>query len=76
MQTFKRIERDEMVIRRDFMEFNINSPVYFKEHYGVDDEVSKFCQKAYLFFIIEVKEYQLVILEMEIEGKSNMGKLS
>ena len=25
-------------------------PAYFKEHYGVDDEVYRFCQKAYLFF--------------------------
>ena len=32
------------------MEFNINSPVYFKDHYGIDDEVYKFCQRAYLFF--------------------------
>lgn len=32
------------------MELNINSPAYFTEHYGVDDEVSRFCQKAYLFF--------------------------
>lgn len=32
------------------MELNINSPVYFKDHYGIDDEVYKFCQRAYLFF--------------------------
>ncbi|MDE6639701.1 MAG: hypothetical protein K2K63_04190 [Acetatifactor sp.] len=32
------------------MELNINHPAYFKEHYGVDDEVYKFCQKAYIFF--------------------------
>jgi len=25
-------------------------PAYFKEYYGVDDEVYRFCQKAYLFF--------------------------
>ena len=37
------------------MELNINSPAYFKEHYGVDDEVYKFCQKAYVFF--KDKEY-------------------
>lgn len=37
------------------MELNINSPAYFKEHYGVDDEVYKFCQKAYAFF--KDKEY-------------------
>lgn len=32
------------------MELNVNSPAYFKEQYGVDDEVYRFCQKAYLFF--------------------------
>lgn len=37
------------------MELNINSPVYFKEHYGIDEEVYRFCQKAYLFF--KNKEY-------------------
>ncbi|MCI8554871.1 MAG: hypothetical protein HFJ80_08010 [Clostridiales bacterium] len=37
------------------MELNINLPAYFKEHYGVDDEVYKFCQKAYIFF--KDKEY-------------------
>lgn len=37
------------------MELNINSPAYFKEYYGVDDEVYKFCQKAYAFF--KDKEY-------------------
>ena len=37
------------------MELNINSPAYFKEHYGVDDEVYKNKQKAYVFF--KDKEY-------------------
>lgn len=37
------------------MELNINTPAYFKEHYGIDDEVYKFCQKAYNFF--KDKEY-------------------
>lgn len=37
------------------MELNINSPAYFKEHYGVDDEVYRFCQKVYYFF--KDKEY-------------------
>ena len=31
------------------MELNINSPAYFKEHYGIDD-VYRFCQRAYLHF--------------------------
>lgn len=37
------------------MELNINSPAYFKEHYGVDEEVYRFCQRVYLFF--KDKEY-------------------
>lgn len=37
------------------MELNINSPAYFSEHYGIDDEVYRFCQKANLFF--QDKEY-------------------
>lgn len=41
------------------MELNINSPAYFKEHYGVDDEVYRFCQKAYLFF--KDKEYSDIL---------------
>ena len=41
------------------MELNINSPAYFKEHYGIDDEVYKFCQKAYVFF--KDKEYSNTI---------------
>jgi len=41
------------------MELNINSLSYFKEHYGVDDEVYKFCQKANLFF--RDKEYSEIL---------------
>ncbi len=37
------------------MELNVNFPAYFKEHYGIDDEVYRFCQKVYLFF--KNKEY-------------------
>ena len=37
------------------MELNINSPAYFSQYYGVDDEVYRFCQKAYHFF--RHKEY-------------------
>lgn len=37
------------------MELNINSPAYFKDHYGIDGEVYRFCQKAHLFF--KDKEY-------------------
>lgn len=37
------------------MELNINSPVYYKDHYGIDNAVYKFTQRAYLFF--REKEY-------------------
>lgn len=41
------------------MELNINSPAYFKEHYGIDDEVHRFCQRTYMFF--RDKEYSEVL---------------
>lgn len=41
------------------MELNINYPAYFKDFYGVDDEVYRFCQRAYLFF--KGKEYSDVL---------------
>ena len=41
------------------MELNINSPAYFTAHYGVDDEVYRFCQRAYLFF--KDREYSEVL---------------
>ncbi len=28
------------------MELNINAPVYYKEHYGIDNDVYRFAQKA------------------------------
>ncbi len=37
------------------MELNVNSPAYFKEHYGIDNEVYQYCQNLYLFF--KEKEY-------------------
>lgn len=37
------------------MELNINSPVYYKDHYGIDNAVYRFTQRAYLFF--KEKEY-------------------
>lgn len=37
------------------MDLNINSPAYFSDHYGVDNDVYRFCQKAFLFF--KDKEY-------------------
>lgn len=41
------------------MELNINSPAYFKDHYGIDDEVYRFCQRVYLHF--KDKEYSEVL---------------
>ena len=32
------------------MELNINSPVYYKDCYGIDNEAYRFCQRAYLYF--------------------------
>lgn len=32
------------------MDVNINSPVYYKDHYGIDSAVYRFTQRAYLFF--------------------------
>ncbi len=37
------------------MELNINSPAYFSEQYGVDDEVYRYCRSLYAFF--QDKEY-------------------
>lgn len=33
------------------MELNINSPAYFNEHYGIDDDVYRFCQSLYRYFL-------------------------
>lgn len=41
------------------MELNINSPAYFSQHYGIDDEVYRFCQNAYIFF--KDKEYSDIL---------------
>ena len=32
------------------MELNINSPLYYKDHYGIDDDIYRFCQDLYLCF--------------------------
>ncbi len=37
------------------MDLNINSPAYFSRQYFIDNDVYRFCQKAYLFF--KDKEY-------------------
>ncbi len=37
------------------MELNINSPAYFSDQYGVDDEVYRYCRSLYAFF--KDKEY-------------------
>lgn len=41
------------------MELNINSPAYFNQHYGIDDEVYRFCQQAYMHF--KDKEYSEIL---------------
>ncbi len=33
------------------MELNINSPAYYYELYGVDDDVHRYCQRLYLLFL-------------------------
>ena len=37
------------------MELNVNSPAYYKDHFGYDDVMSAFFQKTYLHFVD--KEY-------------------
>lgn len=37
------------------MELNVNSPAYYKDHYGIDDSVYRYFQKAHLYFLD--KEY-------------------
>ena len=37
------------------MELNINSPAYFTNHYGVDDEVYRYCRNLHNYF--KTKEY-------------------
>ncbi|WP_455191172.1 hypothetical protein [Eubacterium ramulus] len=37
------------------MELNVNSPAYFTDHYGIDDEVYKYCQQLHDFF--RTREY-------------------
>ena len=37
------------------MELNINSPAYLTDHYGIDEEVYKYCQQLHDFF--RTREY-------------------
>lgn len=41
------------------MELSINAPVYYKEHYGIDNEVYRFAQRAHSFF--KNKEYSRTV---------------
>ncbi len=41
------------------MELNVNSPAYYTDHYGIDNEVYKFFQKAYFYF--SDKEYSEIL---------------
>lgn len=42
------------------MEVNINSPVYYRDHYGIDNAVYRFTRRAHLFF--KEKEYSDTLL--------------
>ena len=33
------------------MELNINSPKYYKDVYGVDDEIYRLCQDIYIYSV-------------------------
>lgn len=41
------------------MELNINSPKYYKDIYGIDDEIYRLCQDMYIFF--KDKSYSEII---------------
>ncbi len=41
------------------MELNINSPAYFSNHYGIDDDVYRYCQSLHEFF--KDKEYSEIL---------------
>lgn len=41
------------------MELNINSPKYYKEVYGIDDEIYRLCQDIYIYF--KDKSYSEII---------------
>ncbi len=46
------------------MELSISSPCYFRDQYGIDDEVWRYCQKVYLFF--RDKKYSETLNEIGI----------
>lgn len=56
------------------MELNINSPAYFTNHYGVDDEVYRYCQNLHNYF--KTKEYSetLTIIEKTVR-KAGITKI-
>jgi len=37
------------------MQLSINSPMYYRDHYGIEDIIYKYCQDAFIFF--KNKEY-------------------
>ena len=41
------------------MEININSPIYYKDIYGIDNEIAQLCQKIHIFF--KEKKYSELI---------------
>ena len=48
-----------IVLRGMSVELNVNSPAYFTDHYGVDDEVYNFCRR--LRENVKEKEYSEVL---------------
>lgn len=46
------------------MELNINSPIYYKDIYGIDDEIYRLCQDIYIYF--KDKSYSEVISRIGI----------
>lgn len=41
------------------MRLNVNSPVYFSEKYGIDNDVYRYCQNCFEFFLD--KEYSSIL---------------
>ena len=35
------------------MQLSINSPMYYRDHYGIEDIIYKYCQDAFIFFKIK-----------------------
>ena len=55
------------------MELNINTPAYFNQHYGIDNEVNQFCQNVYMYF--KDKEYSDILHTIGISPVAAPQKL-